>query len=1826
MLLFSAEVCDGMPWGPIENGELTECFLKVIIVSLIPSAFLLVFGTHALCRHIFWRRTRLDPRSYLPVLDADTTGSDAAAADAEQAGEPTSTRRAEALWTALLNLCLVQLVLVVGRVVAGLREDPRYVDRLLTFERLEIAVTVGQWAYVLAVLSYLVYVKCPQNRPSLSAPCEKHKRESLRFLLAFCLVDILCKCVQLASIWISYGRDETRALPLLFVAAQVGVALLFLAIGVVVAANQELHFRRRRRLSPQFVPEAHPIPFSKEKGASLFSRLTFSWFNDLIETGYHKTLDLADVPDLLQEDKAETVCARFDTIRPHHASLLASLYHLVRTEFLTQTAYAFVSAVLSFSGPFFLNRILNHVSQPKGTAAPLEGLAYATALLVCSVVRAVCDGQVFFTGRRIGTRVRAVVIGQVYAKALRRRATAPDADDETASATTGQITNLMAVDTAKILEVSCYLIYFWAYPLQIVICTTLLVVVLGWPALAGIAVMVAVLPVGGYLGKMVADKQKALIKATDARITAMNETLQGIRIIKFFAWENHYFAMLTAFRKTELVRLKAYLYTTAASRLVWYAAPILVSFLTFLTFTRLAGRDLTAEIAFTGLALFNALREPLKNFPDMIVRYTEAHVSLTRVQRFLDEEELERYGENKTPAPAGAPACTGGGDGGGGRWSTASSGDATTAPVPAVGFKGPAAFSWLAKTDKGTGRKTFTLDNLTVAFPPAKLSLICGVTGAGKTSMIYALLGEMNRTAGESHLLASDPQTGLSSTTSVAFAAQQSWLMNATIRDNILFGLPYEHAKYTRVIAACALVRDLDTLPGGDMTEIGEKGVNVSGGQKARISLARAAYSEAPTVLLDDPLSAVDAPTARHVFEHCVLGLMANRTRVLVTHAVHLCVPHADHVVVMKRGGVAAQGPPSEVVGKGPGKIDLDAVEDGEEEDEDNEGEQPVTATMASGEHELGPVQEVAESGANATDSSSSVASSRSPSPDIESDISVEVDMESTDDSLGLETDGRAGDHRLVVRLTEDETRARGAVKSEVYWSYIRASGGLVFALALAMAYASVQLAAIGQDWWLKHWAQAYQRVAAAAVGYWITPLVMVQGGDEIPEVSDGGQHPPPQAVDVDYYLTIYAAIGAVSLLALLIRIVVVYSGSLRASRRLHDTMLRKLLCAPMRFFDTTPMGRILNRFSRDIQCLDQEVASYSGEFLANAVAAVAIVVVVAAVTPVFVGGLIPIALVYLSVARRYLRTSTELKRLDSITRSPIYSHFGETIVGAPTIRAYGAVRRFMRESNARVDMNHRAFFYLWVSNRWLGVRVDFVGACVSFTAAVAILVSIHWGKGMDPGAAGLSLSYALTFTDALLWVVRMHAVMEMSMNSVERISEYLTIDQEAPAESTPRDRPPFDWPASGRVEFRNVTARYAPDLVPVLDNVSFTAQAGEKVGIVGRTGAGKSTLSLALFRFLEASAGHIFVDGVDVATVGLRDLRSRLTIIPQDPVLFTGTVRSNLDPFGQHSDLELWTALRRAHLAESSTARLSRNPSSHAVVSSPVSIGKRASTEPARLSASPATSMATSSLVLDKTGSLVARSIPTSSAYATPTPSRRPSATFTSSAAAAEFFAGVGGGGDVPPPPRKRKASMTPVLGFPPVDPIAASASSRRRASGASHHSSHSHSHTHHHHHHHHHHQQHQQQQQQQQQITLDTLVQEGGQNFSQGQRQLLCLARALLRSCKVIVLDEATASVDHETDAKIQETIRTEFRGATLLCVAHRLRTVADYDKILVLSRGQVAEFGTPSDLLAKDSSDSSAVFRQMCQESGEMGHLKEIARTADVARAVKRRRSLM
>ncbi|KAI8820497.1 ABC transporter type 1, transmembrane domain-containing protein [Fimicolochytrium jonesii] len=1416
---------------------------------------------------------------------------------------------------------------------------------------------------------------------------------------------------------------------------------------------------------------------------------------------------MSDIPDLIEEDKAARNVQRFAKIRPQHPGLISAMYRLVRKEFLLQVGFSIISLVLNFSGPFFLNRILLHVGQPKGEASALVGLTYALSLLVAALVKSICDGQMYFLGRRMGLRLRAVLINEIYGKALRRRAVVGTTEEEAQGATTGQITNLMSVDLEKIFSVSCYLMVYWSCPLQVIISTGLLLVVMGWPALAGIAVMVAMMPVGGVLGKAIGTMQDNFLKATDNRINAMNEVLQGIRVIKFFSWEAHYVNKLTKLRIIELGKLKYFLWTMASTYFMWSAASIAVSCLTFLTFTRVAGRELTADVAFTSLALFTTLRWSLQEIPETVVQLIEMVVSLRRIEGFLKEEELERYQE-------GSAAST----------------PSSSSTEEDIGISGSGAFTWEGETStKANEDGTFLLRNVDVKIPAGQLTLVCGTTGCGKTSLVLAMLGEMRRLAGHLHLpdsrvAAVNPVTGL--TASVAYAAQQSWLVNGTVRDNITFGEPFDADRYRRVVYACALNRDFETFAGGDMTEIGEKGINVSGGQKARISLARVAYSRAAYVLLDDPLSAVDAPTARHLLEQCILGLLAGRTRLLVTHAVHLCIPRADHVIIMGKGVIATQGSPKEVIGKGPGKIDLDTIL--------GEDDLPLTS-IAEGKEDLDhSVVSSVESRRN----SKSDDDTKTGSSEQEGDHSTQKPKE---------------ENTVVTRLTEEEGKASGSVSAKVYGLYIKAAGGALFVFGISLAYGSSQASIVGQDWWLKKWAQAYEAVTSVvmqmAVGF---TAQNISSDFSILKKNKHHVDEPAQSpsVDVDYYLIIYALIGGISLLAILLRTLVVNFGSIRASRVLHHGMLTTLLRAPVRFFDITPMGRIMNRFSKDISTLDQDVYWMAGDFLRNVVQAISVIVVIASVTPVFVMAMLPIALMYRYVAKLYLQSSRELKRWDSVTRSPIFSAFSESIVGAPTIRAYGAEQRFLKATQSRVDTNHRAFFYLWATNRWLSIRIDMLGAAVAFSSASAILGALHLGVDINPGAAGLSLSYALSFTENLLWVVRLHSMMEMSMNSVERIGEYLVIEPEAPS-VIENSRPPAGWPTAGQVEFENVVAKYAPDLPNVLKGLSFKGKAGEKIGIVGRTGAGKSTIALTLWRFLELSGGRIVIDGIDIGTIGLHDLRSNMTIIAQEPVLFAGTVRTNLDPFSQHTDLELWTALRRAHLLEAEETQPTAVPVPR---SNKLSIGK---------SLGGVGSLSTS-LVHDRvSGSLVARSIGSTSS------AKRPALT-------AHSFDPNGAFGSISP--RSMNSVSSP-------------------ANSSNSHADHA-----------------------QPTITLDAIVAEGGANFSQGQRQLLCLARALLRTCKVIVLDEATASVDHETDAKIQETIRTEFKGATLLCVAHRLRTVADYDKILVLADGQAAEFDTPSALMKltpETNGGKEPIFRKMCEESGEFDLLLELAQKADEER---------
>jgi ABC-type multidrug transport system fused ATPase/permease subunit len=554
--------------------------------------------------------------------------------------------------------------------------------------------------------------------------------------------------------------------------------------------------------------------------------------------------------------------------------------------------------------------------------------------------------------------------------------------------------------------------------------------------------------------------------------------------------------------------------------------------------------------------------------------------------------------------------------------------------------------------------------------------------------------------------------------------------------------------------------------------------------------------------------------------------------------------------------------------------------------------------------------------------------------------------------------------------------------------------------------------------------------------------------------------------VDVGYYLTIYALIGVSCMLVALFRDFWLFFGSLTASWKLHKRLMESVTRAKFKFFDATPLGQLMNRFSKDLEAVDQEVAPVAIGVMSCALAIIVTIALISVITPGFLIAGIFISALYFFVGRFYLRSSRDLKRLESVQRSPLFQQFGETLSGITTIRAYGDEKRFIRDNMLRINTHNRPFIYLWAANRWLSFRIDVIGDLVAFFAGAFVVLSI--GR-IDAGSAGLSLSYAISFTENVLWLVRLYAVNEQNMNSVERIKEYLDVEQEAAAviEET---RPAANWPSQGSVEFIDYTTRYRSDLDPVLRNVSFKINPREKVGIVGRTGAGKSSLALALFRGLEAETGKILIDDIDIGLIGLQDLRESITIVPQDPTLFTGTIRSNLDPFDLFTDEDIFTAFQL--------------------------IGPASRPETPNLPT-------------------------TDSMNGTTTPTTTNKNIF----------------------------------------------------------------------------------------LNLSSPVTESGSNLSQGQRQLLCLARALLKNPKVLMMDEATASIDYNTDSKIQETIR-ELKS-TIITIAHRLQTIVDYDKVLVLDKGSVVEYGHPHELLKKEAKD--AVFRGMCEMSGDFEALQKAAKQA-------------
>ncbi|KAK5951408.1 Transporter of the ATP-binding cassette (ABC) [Knufia fluminis] len=1429
---------------------------------------------------------------------------------------------------------------------------------------------------------------------------------------------------------------------------------------------------------------------SKEPLASILGTVSFAWTDSIVWKGFKKPLELQDVWNVSQKDKAEHVLERFRQIKKTHM-LAARLLLFFKKQILLQGLWCAISSVAMFMPTLLLKAILEYVEDPASTS-PNAAWLYVILLFVTGVIQALGDGQSLWIGRKICIQIRAVIVGEIYSKVLRRKAAA-SAEGETVKeepeesstfwqkvqfwkskknqpkingtvdkkgaeptqATNGTVINLMSIDSFKVAEISAYLHFLWAAtPVQFIMAIALLYKVLGYSSFAGIVLMILVLPWNMWIAKSFTTAQKAILAATDARIHATNEVLQNIRIIKYFAWEQRFEHTVNEKRQNELTALWRKYILWAAAYTIWGGIPIVITFTSFLIYTKVEKRPLVPSIAFPALSMFSLLRIPLDQLADMVAHVQESKVSVDRVEEFLGEEETEKYVQLHKSKQA--------------------------SPHETRIALQHATLSWGSKADVTTkgAASSFRLIDMDVDFVVGKLNVIAGPTGCGKTSLLMALLGEMQLLDGTVHIpggysrqqLRPDPETGL--TESVAYCAQQAWLVNATIKDNILFAASYDAKRYKAVIAACALRRDLEILDAGDQTLVGEKGITLSGGQKQRISLARALYSNSKHLLLDDCLSAVDSHTGKHIFDQALMGqLMTHRTCILVTHNVALTVPQASYVVVLRNGKIVCQGAP------------LDVMESGHLGDEMSKS---VPASRLP-----------------------SAAPSRAPTPPAEEQssslehglLNAAEELEYPDESQ-VKADRKFADTRV-------EAKATGSVKWGTIKMYLKAMGPWYYWIFAASGFIAVQVGSVATNLWIREWANAYHisghsnRAALHALhtqhshNHQLSGGLISQGFPAQP-TNSGVMAQVKNNVDATYYLVVYALIGTAFIAICFTREVLLFWGSLRASQTLHGRLLANILRATFKFFDSTPLGQLTNRFSKDLQSIDQEVAPVAIGLLHSAASVVTIVVLITTITPGFLIPGIFITAIYVLTGMFYIRSSRDLKRLESVQRSPLFQHFGETLSGVVTIRAYGDESRFVNDSHIKVNTHNRPFIYLWATNRWLAFRVDCAGALVAFFSAMFVVQNV--GK-IDAGAAGLSLSYAITFTQNVLWLVRLYAANEQNMNAVERIQEYIDVEQEAKA-NIPETKPAANWPSQGVVHFINYATRYRKDLEPVLRNVTFKIAAAEKVGIVGRTGAGKSSLALALFRGLEAEDGKILIDDVDIGLIGLQDLREAITIVPQDPTLFTGSLRSNLDPFELFTDEEIFTALRRVQLISDAS----------------------------RVSSTSSPNVSSQAPTLNGTANLLDNDESTTSA----------NGTLTSGSTLARFTSNA-----------KDNKNMF---------------------------------------------------------YDLSTQIAESGSNLSQGQRQLLCLARALLKSPKVLVMDEATASIDYATDSKIQDTLR-ELKENTIITIAHRLQTIIDYDKVLVLDKGEVVEYAHPWELIQKDGGS----FRGMCETSGDLDVLLELAKKA-------------
>ncbi|XP_043594435.1 ATP-binding cassette sub-family C member 4-like isoform X1 [Bombus pyrosoma] len=1354
--------------------------------------------------------------------------------------------------------------------------------------------------------------------------------------------------------------------------------------------------------------------------ASLLSVLLWWWTIDLFKTGYRKVLQTEDLYSPLKTDKSSYLGDRLEkrwkieleNSRKYKrkASLLRAIFRTFLWEYIVLALMQILNEFfLRLGTPMLLGGLLRYFK--KSTTETYEtALLYAGGICIATAINVIALNQVVFGAFHVGARIRVAACSVVYRKALRLSKTALG---ETAP---GKVVNLVANDVNRFDLVSIFIHHMWSAPLSTLIIAYFLYIEAGYAGLIGIAAVFVVVPIQSYTGKLSSKFRSQTAMKTDERVRLMDEIISGVQVIKMYAWEKPFCALIETARKLELqvVSKSAYIrgiymtFNLFTTRMALFCT--LISMLLF-------GDKLSIDKVFVFSSYFNILAHTMSGmFVRGFAEIAECLVAVGRLQYFLMYEEFQdsghilsnfttsingsinsisKHASNKTSKPD-IPYIDDEIDGyenldessekrrHNGLMVVASDLLKNTANM----MEEKKAFSTMnqetyavnmshltAKWEPSQSENT--LEDVNLEIQKGKIYAVIGMVGAGKSSFLSAILGEIEVTGG--HVKVNG---------SLSYAGQEAWVFGSTVRQNILFGQPYNRQLYQKVVKACSLQRDFKQFPQGDQTVVGERGSSLSGGQKARINLARSLYRQADIYLLDDPLSAVDTHVSKHLFEECIQRYLAGKTRILATHQLQY-VKNVDAIILIEQGKVTVFSQFQDLLSQRPEYAELLAAES--ESIEDSSLEKSIMKRQYSS------------------------SSTRSRTPEASSGG---TDDEEEDENSEKFNDGLEG-------------TSRGVVKGPIFIKYFKTGANLCLACTVLLLFICTQFMASLNDYFIPILVNEEE-----TRHYYITQAKLNATNNTSIENLD--------ISSMYNSMYVYTAIIVGLFCIGITRSLIFYKVCILCSQKLHDMAFSALIRTGMRFFDTNPSGRILNRFSKDMGAIDELLPKAildAGQICMMMFGSLAVSCII---NPLFLIPIVFLGTVFYWIRKVFLRTSKNIKRMEGMTRSPVFTHLNATLNGLSTIRAYCAQDILRKEFDKLQDVHTSTVYMYIVASTGFGFSLDVF--CFVFTSLV-IFSFLLLQQTFSGGEVGLAITQVMAMTGMIQWGMRQNAEVENQMMSVERVLEYTQIV----AESNLRDRGKFakkiekqlplpanapkNWPTDGMIRFRSVYMKYVEDDPPVLKGLNLVINPGEKIGIVGRTGAGKSSLISALFRLAKIE-GVIEIDGIDTGSICLEDLRRNISIIPQDPVLFSGTLRRNLDPFNEFTDKALWEVLDEVELKD------------------------------------------------------------------------------------AVITAGTG----------------------------------------------------------------------------LDSRVLDRGSNYSVGQRQLVCLARAILRNNKILMLDEATANVDPQTDALIQHTIRKKFAKCTVLTIAHRLNTIMDSNKVLVMDKGRMAEYDHPHILLQNNYSQ----FKSLVKES--------------------------